>query len=128
MNPPKGSKPFNLEAALRGEPTIHRDGTPGPTKFHLIPDEFEDNYPLITKDGGGAAINYTKRGTFYRVQGYEKDLFMAPKKVKHQAWVNLYANGSMGESWPTELGARLARCAERRLIETRLIEWESEDD
>ncbi|WP_257755159.1 hypothetical protein [Burkholderia glumae] len=93
----KKLKPFDLEAAKRGEPLVTRDGRKV-TEFH----HFET---LVYRDCCCAIVDGFRRwinadGRYYIEGESNHDLFMAPRKVTR--WVNLY-------NAPTV--HHLARCA-----------------
>lgn len=74
-------KPFDLEAAKRGEPIVTRDGREAKFIAHVP----ELNFPvLVLLDVG--LWQARKDGTSN--VGVHVDLFMAPKK--RTVWVNLY--------------------------------------
>lgn len=81
-------KPFDLEAAKRGEPLITRDGKSAKFIAHVpeavvdarIVSLCEDQVPRLYCEGG--------RYDLYRETVF--DLFMAPKKIKK--FVNVYMN------------------------------------
>lgn len=86
-------KPFNLEAALRGEPVVTRDGRPVTqvTKF----DAPNDPNPVIAVIDGETQ-SFTLAGTYFgQSKETEYDLFMATKTVKKEGWVVL---------WKTDIG------------------------
>ena len=80
-------KPFDLEAALRGEPVVTRDEKPVTqvTKFNT-----NSHYPIV------AVID--KKLEFFTENGHyhpdgktnSSDLFMAIEIVKKEGWINLY--------------------------------------
>lgn len=49
------------------------------------------------------------------------------KKKKYQGWVNLYADGSSSGIWDTKEDSSHCALGGRRLVETRLIEWEVDE-
>lgn len=81
-------KPFDLEAAKRGEPLITRDGKSAKFIAHVpeavvdarIVSLCEDQVPRLYCEGG--------KHDLYRETVF--DLFMAPKKIKR--WMNFYDN------------------------------------
>jgi hypothetical protein len=73
-------KPFDLEAALRGEPVVTRDGRPV-TQLHLFKDT-TCNLPLIGVVNH-LLQNFTEEGKYIFAEDDSRhDLFMAPKKKK----------------------------------------------
>lgn len=83
-------KPFNLDAALRGEPVVTRDGEPV-TDLHLfsIP---ESQRPLAGVCGGGLG-RWSSSGE----SGAYENLFMAQRTETR--WVNIGMNDSRGCSF-----------------------------
>ena len=76
------SKPFNLEAAIAGEPVETRAGNKV-TEFHYFATDKGD-YP-ITAVISGKKCGYTKEGSFFTDGACDKrDLVMTPKK--RQVW------------------------------------------
>lgn len=88
-------KPFDLEAAKRGEPIVTRDGREA--KFIAHVPEAKDSLKLIIRVGSevfgtrnnGAYGNGNRENAF--------DLFMAPKN--RTVWVNLYPDSITGVYW-----------------------------
>lgn len=69
-------KPFNLEAALAGEPVVTRDGQEA-TQVTLF--DCSGEFPLIAVVNGGV-YSFTKQGRHYNCgQPSSLDLFMKPK-------------------------------------------------
>ena len=76
------SKPFNLEAAIAGEPVETRAGNKV-TEFHYFATD-KGNYPITAVISGYREI-YTKRGNFLADDVCDmRDLVMSSKKRK--AW------------------------------------------
>jgi hypothetical protein len=80
-------KPFDLEAAKRGEPIVCRNGTPA--KFIAHVPEANDGRRLIVLISNFIFTHF-ENGREYP-SDTDRDLFMAPKK--RTVWVNLYENG-----------------------------------
>ena len=78
-------KPFDLEAAKRGEPIQTRDGQPA--KFIAHVPEATESQQVVVLIGNTVRARYPT-GTFYDFEGGHDDLFMAPRK--RTVWVNLY--------------------------------------
>jgi len=79
-------KPFDLEAAKRGEPIVCRDGTPAKFIAH-VPEKIGEDTVLVLMRG---AIHTYHENGFY-LESYQEDIYdliMAPKK--RTVWVNLY--------------------------------------
>lgn len=93
-------KPFDLEAAKRGEPIVTRDGRAAKFIAHVP----ELNFPvLVLLDVG--LWQARKDGTSN--VGVHVDLFMAPKK--RTVWVNLYRSAFReGYHYDTEIEADAA--------------------
>jgi len=116
-------KPFNLERALAGDPVVTRDGRKVDA-LHLCPEWIGESTRLLAKVNGRAVYLYPA-GTMFAHGNDDNDLFMAPKVVKHQRWVNLYANGLVAGSYLSEERAK-AGAAPVGAIQ-RFIERESEE-
>ena len=77
-------KPFDLEAAKRGEPLITRDGREAHFKVHCA-----DEVMAVVS---GIWRAFTEQGERYSGGVSTLDLFMAPKK--RTVWVNFYSGGA----------------------------------
>lgn len=80
-------KPFDLEAAKRGEPIRTRDGRSVKFIAH-VPEAEEFRVLVLTEKSVGA---FRDDGTLHKNSNSALDLFMAPKK--RTVWVNLYSFG-----------------------------------
>lgn len=84
-------KPFELEAALRGEPVVTRDGRPV-----SIGQYNPEGLPIFQLSGwvAGVGLYWDANGKVYGNEDNGDDLFMAEKpKVKKDGWViMLYDN------------------------------------
>lgn len=99
-------RPFDLEAAMRGEPLVTRNGLS--VKFvAYVPEATE--YPVIAFiEGENAPDRFTDEGRYsarsqYRI-GYEhspRDLFMTPKP-KRTVWVNFHEKNNMAIWYTSE--------------------------
>jgi hypothetical protein len=113
-------KPFDLEAAKRGEPVITRDGR---SVRVLCTDRTHSEYPiiaLITSHNTGVEFELSEQFTLegsYRADKYqcEQDLFMAP--VVREYWVNVYS--SRGEERGVYAGSYQYTSKEAAEIEGR---------
>lgn len=77
-------KPFNLEAAKKGEPIQTRDGRKAKFIAH-VPDD-PPGWRVVAKlDGNGTVTCYGESGAFYISGCCDDDLFMATKT--REAWV-----------------------------------------
>lgn len=112
-------KPFDLEAAKRGDPIFTRDGR----RAHFVghTDKLMAPFEVVAVVGGDL-LAYTKDGRrFPGTRDVPRDLFMAPKTST--AWVNIYWGGYAhwsesealadeaagsdrlgGRAWPVEIG------------------------
>lgn len=142
MNPTsqKNLKPFNLEAALAGEPVITRNGR-AVVDFHVFERLVQSSdYPLKgIVLGDGVEISrmqsWTLEGKFYVIDPSRKqvvddnelDLFMAPKTIT--VYANLYRKGSnsseisssyyeIGFVYSTEQEAQAAAAHNSRFVKT----------
>lgn len=80
-------KPFDLEAAKRGEPIQTREGTP--VKFIAHVPEADQSRRVVVLIGG-EIVCFDGNGSHAGVFETELDLFMAPRK--RTVWINLYRN------------------------------------
>ncbi len=79
-------KPFDLEAAKRGEPLITRDGREAHFIAHT--DKVTSAYKVLTIINGDWHT-FTEQGERHSGGMSTLDLFMAPRK--RTVWANLYA-------------------------------------
>ena len=80
-------KPFNLEAARRGEPIICRDGTI-PTEFYHFETAYNNSKKIVAVVGGDR-MNFNDNGVYIDCMTESSlDLFMQSKTVT--GWVNIY--------------------------------------
>jgi len=79
-------KPFDLEAAKRGEPLMTRDGR-AVSEFHRFETLRSSIYSCMAIVDG-ESVSYTDGGQFHRNREDKSDLFMAPKK--RTVFVNIY--------------------------------------
>ena len=80
-------KPFDLEAAKRGEPIQTRGGKPA--KFIAHVPEATQPQQVVVLIGNSVRARYPN-GTFHKWAEDDDDLFMASRK--RTVWVNLYPN------------------------------------
>ena len=80
-------KPFDLEAAKRGEPIVCRDGTPAKFIAHVPDAHPTQRLVVLVRDN---IFGYLESGSWTGVNDDDGDLFMAPKK--RTVWVNFYHN------------------------------------
>jgi hypothetical protein len=78
-------KPFDLEAAKRGEPIQTRGGKPA--KFIAHVPEATQPQQVVVLIGNSVRARYPN-GTFHKWAEDDDDLFMASRK--RTVWVNLY--------------------------------------
>jgi len=79
-------KPFDLEAAKRGEPIVCRDGTPAKFIAH-VPEASESSRLVVMVDTFVAPL--WENGKYWSYdESHDFDLFMAPKK--RTVWVNFF--------------------------------------
>jgi len=92
-------KPFDLEAAKRGDPIVCRDGTPAKFIAH-VPEAHEACSRLVVLAGGEVFV-LRENGTFWVDDSpHDFDLFMAPKK--RTVWVNFYEVTNTAKHFSTE--------------------------
>ena len=117
-------KPFDLEAAKRGEPVCTRDGTPVQQLVHF-PEGVRVN--KIAALSGGVINAYDDQGRYYgdEVHVSTRDLFMATRKLT--VWVNVYPpyTSCFGGAYETEAIAN--NYAGRNRIGNRAWPLEIED-
>lgn len=82
-------KPFNLEAAKRGEPLVTRDGK----KAKFIGYAEEAEYPVIVHIDGYSNVSIIdgQGKVFSPMEDSPNDIFMVSKK--RTVWINLYPSG-----------------------------------
>lgn len=79
-------KPFDLEAAKRGDPIMTRDGRPVKFIAHVPYAREGDRVVMLFED---VVLWLGKSGHFYlSKEPHHYDLFMAPRK--RTVWVNVY--------------------------------------
>ena len=81
----KPMKPFSLEAAMRGEPIVCRDGTPAKFVAH-VPEAVKSQRVIVQIRNNFGLFHET--GWWGEINPHYSDLFMAPKK--RTVWVNFY--------------------------------------
>ena len=92
------SKPFDLEAAKRGEPIQTRDGTPA--KFVAYePGVAPGNCSVIVLANGYLTMRYADGASRSDRQPSDADLVMAPRK--RTVWVNFY-QGNRASWWDSD--------------------------
>ena len=103
-------KPFDLEAAKRGEPIQTRDGTPVKFIAH-VPDAQEHQRMVVFFDGAVWVVG--ESGNFYQNKfASNHDLFMSPRK--RTLWVNLYPHDRVAQWYPDK------ELADRRAADERI--------
>ncbi|HDR9003039.1 TPA: hypothetical protein QDA99_006598 [Burkholderia vietnamiensis] len=89
-------KPFDLEAAKRGEPIVTRDGRSVVFVAH-DPSFTETHRVIVRVEGTGSPRCYLESGAYYKGDTNDLDLFMAPRK--RTVYVNVYDQANpLGES------------------------------
>ena len=113
-------KQFNLEEYLANpsKKVVTRDGS----DVRIICTDFDNpNFPVIGEVKGSKwPCSFTKKGMYNRYEECDADLFFAPEK--HEGWVNIYPDSSIGGIYTSEEEARNA--ASPSCISTIKIEWE----
>jgi hypothetical protein len=79
-------KPFDLEAAKRGEPIVTRDGRPA--KFIAHVPEANACYQVVALFSGLISTHAVSGRVYPEKHPNDADLFMAPRK--RTVWVNVY--------------------------------------
>jgi len=121
-------KPFDLEAALAGEPVVTRDGRP--VKIAGYNPDANENTRIIGWIGSCSYVWYDK-GSYWNGATDDKDLFMAEKpKIKKEGWVNIYPTNDPNYSCFTSDCYLSEEDAEENImngiIATVKVEWEEE--
>ena len=91
-------KPFDLEAAKRGEPIQCRDGTPAKFIAH-VPEAYDGRQLIVLINN--FIFTHFENGREYP-SDTDRDLFMAPKTK--MVWVNFYPDGT-GKFWYSPFNA-----------------------
>jgi hypothetical protein len=105
----KKLKPFDLDAAKRGEPLVTRDGRKATFIAH-VPEFDAYERVMVRIDGLGCSVSLGEDGKFKPASESCHDLFMAPRKV--ELWVNVYDSrlsgnpGYRAAAFDTEEAAR----------------------
>lgn len=89
-------KPFDLEAAKRGEPLVTRDGREAKFIAH-VPELGENNRVVVLIEGRDAVVSLNENGCFSGSGLYTVDLFMAP--VKQKVCTIVYKNPFNGQKF-----------------------------
>ena len=117
-------KPFSLEEYLKNpnRKVVTGDGR---NVRIICTDSKIRNYPIIALVEEPSRFenlfSYTEGGQMVSYEPLKKyDLFFAPEK--HEGWVNIYPDSSIGGIYTSEEGARNA--ASPSCISTIKIEWE----
>lgn len=126
-------KPFDLEAAKRGEPVQTRDGRPARIIcFDRV--SSDGRYPLVVAFFGCKPTHedvslYTPEGRYSEgcTREHPLDLVMAP--VEREGWVNIYGNKYVGAFvgqviYDSEDEARKRRHTNNEHAATVKITWE----
>ena len=113
-------KQFSLDEYLKNplKKVVTRDGR----DVRIICTDFDNpNFPVIGDVKGSKwPCSFTKKGMYNRYEECDADLFFAPEK--HEGWVNIYPDSSIGGIYTSEEEARNA--ASPSCISTIKIEWE----
>ena len=115
-------KQFNLEEYLKdpSKKVVTRDGK---SARIICTDRVAKEYKLVAlvmKDNTECMCAYNTNGCVYKNDTHSLDLFFAPEK--HEGWVNIYPDSSIGGIYTSEAEARNA--ASPNCISTIKIEWE----
>ena len=113
-------KPFDLEAAKRGEPLVTRDGRPA--KFIAHVPENLSTYKVYAQVKGFIYLpSYNENGSRFEDSTSGEDLFMARRKVTY--WLNIYAAPYSPSCHPSKEEADRS-AASYRIGEARPVEIE----
>lgn len=92
-------KPFDLEAAKRGEPICNRDSE-GCVFITHVPDA-NPEYRVVALTPFKEVYCFYETGSYYCDDSVSRhDLFMAPRK--RTVWVNLYEEGKFARHYESE--------------------------
>ena len=120
-------KPFDLEAAKRGEPICDRAGNPFRFIAH-VPEAANPGKRVIALTLDGAISLHYENGT-YALNDCDSDcdydLFMATKKVKREGWINVYPGHTHDCMHPSKEKANVAASESR--IACVHVEYEFEE-
>lgn len=94
-------RPFDLEAAKRGEPLVTRYGRS--VKFVAYVPEAREYKVVAFLEGEDEVRTFTKDGLYcpYSPNVSENDLFMAPNP-KRTVWLNIYEKNNSATWYPSE--------------------------
>lgn len=105
-------KPFDLEAAKRGDPLVTRDGNPARFIAH-VPEARPGWRVVVMIEGQDCPSCRHDDGMLMHFSGGTSgDIFMAPKK--RLVWVNMYESAT-ATWWPTEELADSKKSARDRI-------------
>lgn len=96
-------RPFDLEAAKRGEPLVTRKGRS--VKFVAHVPEAREYTVMAFVEGEIAPDTFTDKGRYSAGSFSGRDLFMAPKPTQ-TVWVNLYVNNRIAFWYTSEESAK----------------------
>ena len=117
-------KPFDLEAAKRGEPICNRDGESCVFIAHVPGANLENRVVALTPSE--EVLVFNEEGSYYCDGDTSRhDLFMAPRKLT--VWVNVYPPGTNCFAWAYETEAIANNYAGRNRIGNRAWPLEIED-
>ena len=116
-------KPFDLEAAKRGEPICDRAGNPVRFIAH-VPEATNPGKRVIVLTLNGAISLHYENGR-YTPSDCDYGLFMATKKVKREGWINVYSRRPNDAMHPSKEKADIG--AARGRIACVYIEYEFEE-
>lgn len=103
-------KPFDLEAAKRGEPIVCRDGTPAKFIAH-VPETSKDSRVVVLIKRVIYVIGEDGQCARMKNKTDPLDVFMAPKK--RTIWINAYWSGATVFSFGTQEEADKAATKDR---------------
>ena len=83
-------KPFDLEAAKRGEPIVTRDGRPVRFVAHVPEAELSERV-VVFATGNIGPTTHGENGAFLRNGPTDNDLFMTPRT--RTVYVNIHPHG-----------------------------------
>ena len=81
-------KPFDLEAAKRGEPVVTRDGREG--KYIRYDEGASEGHRVLVRIAGGGLWSFYESGVFALGIESKEDLFMSSQRLQREVWINVY--------------------------------------
>lgn len=117
-------KPFDLVKALAGDPVITRDGRKVTEVVRMKTAREKESVIFVA---GELCYATQSNGRIDDTYDSYSDLFMTPKIVKKEGWINIYKYSYPGNTiYPSKLEADFFQDQER--VACIKIEWEEEQE